>query len=62
MLIKYIGNWTYPRDDDTGDADANFGSFEKFVPQVDAVPEGDEIFFDFSIVPIVQSAITHGNH
>jgi len=55
ILLKVRRRVASPGDDDTGDADANFRSFEQLVPQVDAVPEGDEIFFDFSIVPIVQS-------
>ena len=44
----------YPGYDDTGDADADFGVLEQFVAQVDAVPEGDEVFLDLGVVAVVQ--------
>jgi len=31
---------------DASDADANFQSFEEFLAEIDAVPEGLEIFLD----------------
>ena len=35
-----------PWRNDATDADANFRSFEEFLAEIDAVPEGLEIFLD----------------
>jgi len=42
-----------PGNDDASDADANFGSFEQLVAQIDAVPERYEVFFNLGVVAVV---------
>ncbi len=44
----------YPWDDDAGDTDPHFGSFEELVAQIDSIPKGDEIFLDLRVVSIVE--------
>jgi len=54
VLLKVRRRVASPGDDDASDADANFGSFEEFVAEIDAVPEGHEIFLDLGVVAVVQ--------
>lgn len=48
-----MNEWIYPGNDDASDADANFGSFEQLVAQIDAVPERYEVFFNLGVVAVV---------
>ena len=41
---------TYPRYDDASDGDLDTGTLEEFVPEVDSVPEGDDVPLDRHIV------------
>lgn len=45
---------SHPGDDDTGDGDLDAGPLQEFVPQIDAVPEGDDVPLDGDVVLPVQ--------
>ncbi len=46
---------THSGDDDSGDGDFNAGMFEQLVPQVDPVPEADDVTLDGDVVLTVKS-------
>ena len=47
MILK---RFDYPRYDYPGDGDLDAGTLEQLVPQVDPVPEGDDVPLDGDVV------------
>ena len=54
-MFSLVSSTTHPGDDDSGDGDLNAGMFEQFVPQVDTVPEADDVTLDGDVVLAVKS-------